>query len=67
MSSIPVSGTTSECGSGRVTNGNVPGCDVTVLSNKILFMERVNSNWISLVRALENPSRLRCGGVRGGV
>ena len=55
---IPVTGIASMCGSGKVTKGNAPGCEVTVLSKRMRFMVRVNSSWISLERALEQPSSL---------
>ena len=52
-------------GSGRVTKGNVPGWEVTVLSKRIRFMVRVKSSCSSLERALEQLSRLERGEVRG--
>ena len=59
-------------GSGRVTKGNVPGWEVTVLSKRIRFMVRVKSSCSSLERASEQLSRLdqvgrgiERGGVRG--
>ena len=51
-------------GSGRVTKGNVPGWEVTVLSKRIRFMVRVKSSCSSIERASEQLSRLE-GGVRG--
>ena len=47
-------GTTSAWGSGRVTKGNVPGCEVTVLSKRMRFMVQVKS---SRTRVRDYPSR----------
>lgn len=46
---IPLSGTATTSGSGKVTNGKVTGFAVTILSNSILFMALVKSRPISSV------------------
>ena len=62
----PLCGTTSVWGSGRVTKGNVPGREVTVLSKRMRFMVRVKSSRTSRERPSEQASRLGGRRVVGG-
>ena len=56
--SLPVWGTGLCSGSGSVTKGNVDGLVVTVLSNRILFIDRMKSRDISWVSVSAKPSNL---------